>query len=398
MRQGSVGRRVLFLNWRDLHNPLGGGSERYLHRVASGLAARGAHVTVRTAAYPGAAPEELLDGVRYVRGGSPNTVFPQALLDVRRRRFGPVDVVVDCQNGVPFWTRASVRVPVVVLVHHVHREQWRVAVGPVAGRVGWLLESRVAPFVYRRCQYVAVSPTTRRQLVELGVGAERIAVVHNGVDTAPTAPAPARRCPQPMLAVVSRLVPHKRVEQAVEVLARLLPDWPGLRLTVVGDGYWRPQIRRRVEQLGLSNRVSLLGHVDEATKHAVLASSWLHLCPSLKEGWGLAIMEAARHGVPTIAYRDAGGTVDSVLHEQTGLLADSATDGVAGLTALTGRLLADAALRERLSRAAQLYSAQFTWERATEAFSRVLDAAIAGRRVAAEPVDLPAGEPQRTPY
>src|SRR5262245_39486855 len=100
------GRRVLFLNWRDLGNPLGGGSERYLHQVAAGLAERGDEVTVRTADYLGAAPSEILDGVRYLRRGTPNTVFPSALAELATGRLGPADVVVDCQNGVPFWSRA----------------------------------------------------------------------------------------------------------------------------------------------------------------------------------------------------------------------------------------------------------------------------------------------------
>ena len=53
--------------------------------------------------------------------------------------------------------------------------------------------------------------------------------------------------------------------------------------------------------------VSLLGFVDEDTKHAELAAAWLALAPSVKEGWGLCVVEAASHGVPTIAYHDAGG-------------------------------------------------------------------------------------------
>ena len=160
-------RRVLFLSWRDLGNPLGGGAERYLHRLATGLAARGDVVSVRTARYPGAAARELVDGVRYLRCGNADTVFPTTLRDLATGRLGRPDVVVDCQNGIPFFSRAVTRSPVVVLVHHVHREQWRVAVGPVAARVGWWLESSVAPPFYRGCRYVAVSPTTRRELIEL---------------------------------------------------------------------------------------------------------------------------------------------------------------------------------------------------------------------------------------
>jgi glycosyltransferase involved in cell wall biosynthesis len=370
------GRRVLFLNWRDLGSPLGGGSERYLHQVAAGLAGLGDEVTVRTAHYADAARSEVLDGVRYLRRGTPNTVFPTALADLRGGRLGPVDVVVDCQNGVPFWSRAVTRRPIVVLVHHVHREQWPVAVGPLAGRLGWALESRAAPAVYRGCQYVAVSESTRAELVGLRVAAERIAVVHNGVDPRPTVS--AVRAAEPRLAVLGRLVPHKQVEHALEVVARLLPRWPDLRLTLVGSGYWAPRILARAGELGVRSRLEMLGHIDDRAKHEALARSWAHLCPSVKEGWGLAIQEAAQHGVPTVAYRSAGGTVESILDGRTGLLAGDLDE----FARATERLVEDELLRTRLGAAAQRRVAEFTWERATDAFSGVLDAVLAGRTVA----------------
>jgi glycosyltransferase involved in cell wall biosynthesis len=292
-------------------------------------------------------------------------------------RLGRPDVVVDCQNGMPFFSRVATRTPVVVLVHHVHREQWPVAVGPLACRVGWWVEGRMAPRLYRGCRYVAVSPTTRRELVELGVPDDRVTVVHNGLD-----PLPAGRDPRsaaPSLVVLSRLVPHKQVEHALEVLARLRPHRPELTLTVIGDGYWAPQVRARAQALGLLDAVRLVGHVDDGTKHRLLAAAWVHLCPSIKEGWGLAILEAAQHGVPTVAYAGAGGTVDSVQADRTGLLV---TD-VDGLTAATARLLDDAILRERLGRAARERAAGFTWADTTSAFSAVLDSALArGRRAA----------------
>lgn len=361
--------RVLLLSWRDLGNPLGGGSERYLHRVAAGLAAGGDQVTVRTAAYPGAPADEVVDGVRHLRRGTADTVFPTALVDLAGGRLGRPDVVVDCQNGMPFGSRLGTRAPVVVLVHHVHREQWPVAVGPLAGRVGWAIESRVAPLLYRHCRYVAVSQSTRRELGTLGVSRDRVTVVHNGLDPVP---ATAARSDRPALVVLSRLVPHKQVQHALAVLARLRTTRPELTLTVIGDGYWAPRLRAAAAELGVADAVRLVGHVDDAEKHRLLAGGWVHLCPSVKEGWGLAILEAAQHGVPTVAYAAAGGTVDSVLDGRTGLLVDD----LDGLVAATARLLDDGALRDRLGAAARIRAGGFTWADATRDFRAVLTSAI----------------------
>ena len=88
---------------------------------------------------------------------------------LRRGDLGRFDVVVDVQNGLPFFTRLVTRKPVVVLVHHVHREQWPVVYPGLTGRVGWFIERRLAPRLYRRCQYVAVSRATRAELQCLGV-------------------------------------------------------------------------------------------------------------------------------------------------------------------------------------------------------------------------------------
>ena len=150
------GREVAFLSWRDTHNPEGGGAERALEEVAEGLVERGARVTVFSAAHAGAPPEDRIRGVRYVRRGSKLSVYARGMQALRRGDLGDPDLVVDVQNGLPFFTRVVTRRPVVVLVHHVHREQWPVVYPGAMGKVGWWIESRLAPRLYRRCQYVTV--------------------------------------------------------------------------------------------------------------------------------------------------------------------------------------------------------------------------------------------------
>src|ERR687896_1157937 len=148
---------VLILNWRDTTHPEGGGSEVYVERVAAGLAAQGRPVTLFCAAHPGAAADERVGGIRVVRRGGRLGVYLHAWLAHLTGRLGPHDVVVDVQNGLPFLSSLWCRRPLVVLVHHVHREQWRGVLPPLQARVGWWIESRLAPSLYRRARYVAVS-------------------------------------------------------------------------------------------------------------------------------------------------------------------------------------------------------------------------------------------------
>ncbi|TFV61731.1 UNVERIFIED_ORG: glycosyltransferase family 1 protein [Bacillus sp. AZ43] len=358
---------VLFVNWRDSTHPEGGGSERYVHRMAEGLAAAGLRVSMFCAAHDRAPAEEIVGGVRVVRRGGRLTVYPQALLHVMRTR---PRLVVDVQNGLPFGSPLVTRRPVVNLVHHVHREQWPIVFGRVGGAIGWWLESVVAPRLYRRSRYVTVSTATADELAGLGVDRERISVVRNGVEPAPRVA--VLRSAEPRLVVLGRLVPHKRVEHALEVVARLRDRWPGLRLSVVGEGWWDEELRARAAALRVTDIVDFTGHVDEQTKHEELARSWVHLCPSVKEGWGLVVTEAGSHRVPTVGYRSAGGLRESVLDGRTGVLVDDLDE----LTAAVDGLLHDDDRRLAMGEAAARHAASFSWGASIRAFAAVLASAV----------------------
>src|SRR4029453_5977734 len=135
----AAGRGVLFLNWRDTTHPEGGGSEVFVERVAAGLAAQGRPVTLFCAAHAGAPASERAGGIRVVRRGGRLTVYLHAWWAHLTGRLGVHDVVVDVQNGVPFFAALWCRRPVVGLVHPVHREPWRGGrsrPGPPAGGTG----------------------------------------------------------------------------------------------------------------------------------------------------------------------------------------------------------------------------------------------------------------------
>ena len=285
----------------------------------------------------------MVDGVTISRGGGPYSVYIWAGLAMvaARLRVGPLrrvrpDVVIDTQNGVPFLARLAFGRRVAVLVHHCHREQWPVA-GRFVGRLGWLVESWLSPRMHRRNQYVTVSLPSARDLSDLGVDAARIAVVRNGLDEAPAETLTAQRSATPRVVVLSRLVPHKQIEDALDAVAALRPRVADLHLDIVGGGWWHERLVERAHRLGIADAVTFHGHVDDRTKHAVVQRSWVHVLPSRKEGWGLAVIEAAQHGVPTIGYRSSGGLTDSVIDGVTGVLVDDHHDLVDRLEQPTGR-------------------------------------------------------------
>lgn len=387
------------LCWRDTDHPQGGGSETYLQRIGAELAASGVKVTLRCAAYPGAPRREVVDGVHISRAGGRFTVYPRALLSLLAGRMGlgalrdvHPDVVIDTQNGIPFFASTVAKAPVVVLVHHCHREQWPVA-GPLIGRLGWWLESRLSPRMHRHNQYLTVSQPSASDLITLGIEPGRIAVVRNGIDQVAHhigVDALDARSETPRVVVLSRLVPHKQIEHALTTLAVLRDHVPDVHLDVVGDGWWMDRLVEHAARLDISEAVTFHGYLDEESKHRVLQRAWVHLMPSRKEGWGLAVTEAAQHGVPTIGYCSSGGLTDSVTDGITGLLCRDQDEFVRH----TATLLVDNKLRYRLGEAARARCADLSWQRSAAGVSTVLKAAVVGVPVSGTFGSEPVAEPQ----
>lgn len=361
--------RVLYLSWRDRENPEAGGSETFVERTAEVLAASGHEVTLFTSRFPGAAARTTHGAVRVRRRGNRFTTYAAGLLHVARHRRS-YDIVIDVQNGVPFWSPLVAAVPVVDVVHHVHRDQWHTFFPAPIARLGWFLESRVAPAVYRRSRYVTVSEATRDELASLGIERDRVDLVYSGNDQPANLEryAVLARTPRPSIVVLGRLVPHKQVELAIDVVADLRRRGTDVDLHIVGGGYWQNQLAAHAERAGVADLMTLDGFVDEHQKHTMLARAWVVLMPSGKEGWGLTIVEAGLHATPTVAFRHAGGPRESIVDTVTGYLVDD----VAEMTQRTAELLADPHLRDELGRNARRFAMGFDWIQTGAALEQTL--------------------------
>lgn len=359
--------RIAFLTWRDSRHPDGGGSEVFVEQVARELAARGHDVTIRCARVAGAPAEEDLDGVRLLRVGGRLTVYPRALAWVVRRR-RHLDVVVDVINGLPFGTPLVRRRGIVALIHHVHQRQWQIIYPDARGRLGWWIERRLVPAAYRRTPVLTVSAASREDLLALGFAPDRVSVARNGVDTRR---ADVARSATPRLVVLARLVPHKQVEHAFTVVQRLLPDLPDLHLDVIGEGWWHEELAAELRRHGVADHVTFHGHVPAAARDRLLAEAWVALLPSVKEGWGLAILEAAAQGTPSLAYRAAGGVREAIDDGVTGELAVDLDD----LVERTRALLSESERRSAMGERAAERSASYTWAATADVVERALDGA-----------------------
>jgi len=180
------------------------------------------------------------------------------------------------------------------------------------------------------------------------------------------------------VAVVTRLVPHKRLHLLVDAVPALLSRWPDLHVDIAGTGPARAGLEEQVLRLGLEKTVSLPGRVPEQTKSDLLGQAWLTVAPSLAEGWGLTVLEANTLGTPALAY-DVPGLRDSVRDGLTGWLVPSGQDLTAALIRALDEL-ADPARQRSYSDQSRLWAQRFSWDASAERLARVLLAEVRRRR------------------
>jgi teichuronic acid biosynthesis glycosyltransferase TuaC len=208
---------------------------------------------------------------------------------------------------------------------------------------------------------IAVSSGLKGRLVELGVSAERVRVLRNGVDLAlfrPSDREAARRAlgfARPTLLAVGNLVALKRHHLMIEALAQL----PGVELVIVGKGPERPSIERLAREQRVADRVHLLGRVPQNRLPAIYSAADLLLLVSSHEGWPNVLLESMACGTPVVV-SDIAGITDIVGAAEAGRI-------VADIT--PSRLAAT--VRDFLSvpparAATRGYAEQFDWQSTTE--------------------------------
>jgi glycosyltransferase involved in cell wall biosynthesis len=379
-----AGTRVAVVNWRDPWHLQAGGAERYAWEMATGLCRRGAAVRYVTSRGPGQGKYDQHDGVDIVRLGGRLTVYPRVLLWLLVRRMS-FDAVIDCQNGIPFFTPWVLprAVQILCVVHHVHDVQFGVHFPPVVAAVGRVLEGPVARWCYRRRACVAVSDSTARAMRARLRWQGPIHIVPNGLSAECfAAPGTDEHAPNAagdacLLTVLGRLVAHKRVPHVLRIAERLAGT--GVKIQIIGRGPEASRLDDEITARGLSGVVELRGYLPDPTMRAALAASVLHLSASQGEGWGLSVLEAAALGVPTVAY-DVDGLRDAVRDGETGWLVREG-ELIEDVTERALKELADPARRAELAAACRSWAAGFEWDRSAGEMARLLLAGPSARAV-----------------
>jgi glycosyltransferase involved in cell wall biosynthesis len=227
---------------------------------------------------------------------------------------------------------------------------------------------------------IAVSTALQEAMVELGTPRDRIAVIPNGVDSGkffPMSKEEARATlglpPGRMVLCVGNLTSNKGFHLVVEAIGSLVAEEGNrdLHLSIVGEGPFRAELARRVQALGLTDRVRLVGHVPHATLRLWYGAADLFCLASAMEGMSNAVLEALACGVPVVATA-VGGIPEIIRSEQVGLLSERSGSALA------------AALQAALRRSWQRdkiaeFARQRDWERTAADVFRVFETVLANR-------------------
>ncbi len=363
--------KILIFNWRDTKHKWSGGAEVYVHEIAKRWVNKGHLVTVFCGNDGKNPRNEVVDGVQIVRRGGFYTVYLWAFLYYILRFRNRYDVIVDNENGIPFFTPMYVKEPVVGLIHHVHQEvilkelklpKYLLPVGFVAK----IMERHLMPFVYKNCQMITVSESTKKDMEKIGLGRILpIQIVNPGVDLSKSIILP--KYLNPTLLYVGRLKAYKSIDTLIKSVGLIVKDIPNIKLNISGYGDERDNLEILVRKLNLERNVFFLGKISDKKRNELMARSWIFVYPSTFEGWGISSIEASASGTPVIA-SNVSGLRDSVNNGYSGYLVK-----VKDVNAFSEKILyliKNKSVRQKLSKNAIKWASNYDWNICASNFMR----------------------------
>ena len=229
-------------------------------------------------------------------------------------------------------------------------------------------------------QVVANSEYTKNLAVEIGIDANKIIVINPGVFPAKNLDNSSIKEAEkllknknPRLITVSRLDKRKNHEKIIMALRNLKQLYPNIVYTCIGYGEEEENIRKLTNELELNKQVIFLKNISQDLKNALVSKSNLFVMPSIihknsVEGFGIAYIEAAQHGIPSIAGKD-GGASDAIKNNETGIICDG--NNLEEIYSSIDLILKNNSYLE-MGKKAKDYSTKFEWNNIIKEYLKIL--------------------------
>jgi glycosyltransferase involved in cell wall biosynthesis len=310
---------IIILNWRDVSHPKSGGAELVTMEHARRWVSDGHSVTWLTSGYAGALTNETTHGVHMVRRGGSLTVYlyaPWYLLFHARH----ADLIVDEVHGIPFFSPFFTRKPIVVFIHEIAGEIWDFMYPFPLNTIGKFLESLYFR-LYKRCQFWTDAPSTVEELVKRGIPRSQCVAIPCPISIPVRGLKRVSKDTRPTYLFVSRVVRMKGIEEVIKAFSFIVKEQPHAQLWIVGGGEsgYIKQLKAMMSEYGVMQNAVFWGAVSEAKKNELMSRAHILLHASVKEGWGLVVLEAAYAGTPSVVY-NVPGLCDVVKNGESGVV------------------------------------------------------------------------------
>lgn len=366
---------ILLLNWKDIKNPEVGGAEVIAFEFARRLVKEGHTVTFFSRNFHGCKDKEVIDNVTIIRRGNKLSVYLHALLYYCSLKRKP-DIVIDMINTVcwqtPFYVPKKNRV---AYVNQLAKEVLFYELPFPLSFLAYVLE-RIQYLSYRDTRFICYSQSTKQDLVSFGIQERKIHVFTLGLDHTRYKKY-SKKAEDPLFIFVARLVKMKRADLCIAAMSEVVKKYPRAKLVIIGNGPDEVRLRKMIDSFSLSDVVQAVGKnnffIDKNpvdVKVGLMREAWALLLPSVKEGWGMVVTEAAACGTPAIV-SDVTGLRDSVLHNTSGIVLSKNPKPQALADAMI-RIIEDSVYRSNLTKGALSWSKRFSWDKSYSEFRKLL--------------------------
>lgn len=362
--------RILIFTWRDIKHPRAGGSEVYFHEIAKRWIKMGNSVDWISGAWKGCKKEEIIDGVRVMRVGGEKTLYALAPLKYLSLTNKP-DVIIDNENGIPFFSPFFSRRRKFLHMHHLHHDVWAIETkgkglkNKLLGYLGYFLEAKIMPLVYKKIPIITLSKSSAKS-IKKGVGRIIKGIVNPGIDFVKYKH--YSKSKEPSLLFLNRIKRYKGIETLLDATIWLNKDIKNLKVFIAGIGDDMKEMQDYARKHNLTN-VKFVGRISEEKKHELMQKSWIFINPSYIEGWGIVNIEANYFGLPVIG-SNVGGIKDSVIDGKTGLLFEYGN--YKELAEKIKLIINNKNLREKMRKNAKIWAKNFGWDKKAEEYLNII--------------------------
>lgn len=366
---------VLIINWQDWTNPLSGGAEVHLHEIFKRLASD-FDISLLCTHFKNAPKTEKLDGIKIYRVGSRNTFnfyVPNAYKKITGTK--KVNLVIEDLNKIPFFGGRFIREKRIALIHHLFGKTIYTETNPISASYVYYSEKFI-PRYYKNIPLIAVSESSKSEIVRMGIPEKNIKVVYNGVDLK-AYHSSAELTKKPTIVCLARMKKYKRIDILLDSIPEILKEIPDLKVFLVGDGDDLPRLKEISRKNKIEKSIKFTNFVPAKEKADLLTSSWISVNTSPKEGWGLTSIESQSSGTPSIV-PDSAGLRETVKNGVSGYIYPFGDTKI--LSEILIKILKDRKLVVEMGKNAKKWAANFSWDESAKKMKEIILSQLTGRK------------------